>query len=164
MGIPFFLRVVLVQEWCTNIIVDTTATTITPVNPRAKCEYSRDRYSRLYEPPKRKRTRFEFGPLIGILAVDLPAGSKMFLRIPITYGTLKEGTMNYIKNTRTKSRVSRVSIQFEKEQWVALSCQGRAGRVESYLTRHTPAVSGVAVSSPRRSLSTEASFVTVSYK
>lgn len=122
MGIPFFLRVVLVvQEWCTNIIVDTTATIITPVNPRAKCEYSRDRHSRLYDPPKRKRTRFEFGPLIEILAVDLPAGSKMFFRIPITYGTLKEETMNYIKITRTKSGTLRVSIQFEKEQWVARS-------------------------------------------
>ena len=97
MGIPFFLRVVLVQEWCTDIIIDTIATIITPLNPRTKCENSRNRYSRLYEPPKRKLTEFECGPSIGILAVDLPAGSRMFLRTPIGYGTLTEGIVNDVK-------------------------------------------------------------------
>lgn len=97
MGIPFLLRVVLVQAWCVDIIVDTTAKIITPVNPRAKCEYSRDRYFRLYEPLNRKLTGFECGPLIGILAADLPAGSRMFLRIPMGYGTLTEGIINNVK-------------------------------------------------------------------
>lgn len=96
------------QEWCTDIIVDTTATIITPVNPRAESEYSRDRYSRLYEPPKRKLPRFEFGPFILILAADLPAGSRMFFRIPMRYGTLTEGIIMMSKNMRLKLWVLQV--------------------------------------------------------